>query len=183
MNLSDWISIISILIAILAFVYSIFSNTKKYELTYQYYNDILFWHNQVVEVLISLRLNVFNEENKNLYMTKLSTYIEQGRFYFPNVNKNDGYGNSKLFAYQGYRNVILDFLVYSYQLYSKKDYKKYGEHAEHLQRLFTSYVFQYLEPRKRRKQVNKITFIKEVKEFTLDDFLLQSPDAIYKFYQ
>ena len=34
MDLSDWISIISIIVAIGALVYSILSNTKKYELTY-----------------------------------------------------------------------------------------------------------------------------------------------------
>ena len=33
MDLSDWISIISIIVAIGALVYSILSNTKKYELT------------------------------------------------------------------------------------------------------------------------------------------------------
>mgnify|MGYP000819219196 CR=1 FL=1 len=41
MDLSDWISIISIIVAIGALVYSILSNTKKYELTYppKYYKD------------------------------------------------------------------------------------------------------------------------------------------------
>lgn len=57
MNISDWVAIISLLISIAALIYSFVSNTKKYELTYQYYNDILIWHNQVIEVLTSLRLN------------------------------------------------------------------------------------------------------------------------------
>lgn len=182
MDLSDWISIISIIVAIGALVYSILSNTKKYELTYQYYNDILQWHNEAVEVLIYLRLSGPDGESRTTNLTKLSKLIEQGRFYFPNVNKGDCFGNKKPFAYQGYRNVILDFLVYSYQLFIRSNYMNYVKHAEQMQRLFTSYVFQYLEPQKRRKQINSKTSIKKYKEFTIDDFLRASPDYIYDLY-
>lgn len=182
MNLSDWISIFSILVAIGALIYSILSNTKKYELTYQYYNDILQWHNQVIEVLIYLKLSNNDCETRILNLTKLSTLIEQGRFYFPNLNKGDHFGNNKPFAYQGYRNVILDFLVFSYQIFIRSDYNLYIKHAEQLQRLFTSYVFQHLEPNKRRKQISSKTFIKKDKEFTIDDFLRKSPEYIYKLY-
>lgn len=182
MDLSDWISIISIIVAIGALVYSILSNTKKYELTYQYYNDILQWHNEAVEVLIYLRLSEPDSDNRTTNLTKLSTLIEQGRFYFPNVNKGDCFGKNKPFAYQGYRNVILDFLVYSYQLFIRSDYMRYVKHAEQLQRLFTSYAFQYLEPQKRRKQISSKTSIKKDKEFTIDDFLRESPDYIYDLY-
>lgn len=82
-------------------------------------------------------------------LAKLSSLIESGRFYFPNIDRKDGFGKQKPIAYQGYRNVILDFLVYEYQLFEKDDYVQYLKHAESLQRLFTSYVFQYLEPSKK----------------------------------
>lgn len=180
MKFSDWISIISICVALGTFIYSILSNTKKYELTYQYYSDILQWHNKTVEILICLRLSKMNDESKKNALSKLSTFIEQGRFYFPNVNKKDGFGDQKPFAYQGYRNIVLDFLVYSYQLFLRSDYMKYAKHAEQLQRLFTSYVFQYLEPHKRRKQIISKTFIKTDKEFTIDDFLRESPDYMFE---
>lgn len=182
MELSDWISIISIIIALGALAYSIFSNTKKYELTYQYYNDILKWHNEVVEVLIFLRLSTFTDEQKLNYLSKLSALIENGRFYFPNVDKGDDFGKTKPTAYQGYRNVILDFLVYEYQLFERNDYKRYIKHAENLQRLFTSYVFQYLEPKRQRKLVGRNTAINESKDFTIEEFLKQSPEFIYSFY-
>lgn len=182
MVLSDWIAIISITIAFVALIYSIFTNTKKYELTYQYYNDILQWHNDVVETLIFLRTSSFNDTNRKNSLSKLSMLIEQGRFYFPNVNKKDGFGKNKPQAYQGYRNVILDFLIYSYKLFLRNDYEKYSEHAIELQRLFTSYVFQYLNPKHRRKQVKGKTYIKNDDELTIDDFLKKSPKYIYKLY-
>lgn len=65
MNISDWIAVISLSISVIALIYSFISNTKKYELTYQYYNDILIWHNQVIEVLTSLKLNDTNDELKS----------------------------------------------------------------------------------------------------------------------
>lgn len=182
MNISDWVAVISLIISILALVYSFISNTKKYELTYQYYNDVLTWHNQVVEILARLRLNKINDELKRQMLSNLSSLIECGRFYFPNIDKKDGFGNEKPIAYQGYRNVILDFLVYEYQLFEKEDYEKYFKHAENLQRLFTSYVFQYLEPNKQKKKIHKNTNIKVHRELTIDEFLTKSPDSIYSLY-
>lgn len=182
MNLSDYISIISILIAACALAYSVFSNTKKYELTYQYYNDILQWHNNAVEILIYLQLNKVTNDNKLEKLSKLSALIEHGRFYFPNIDRGDSFGKEKPSAYQGYRNIILDTLVYLYQIFLKEDYMKYDNHIIRLQRLFTSLVFDYLEPSKQRKQVNKKTLIKRCKEITIDDLLKREPDYIYDLY-
>lgn len=182
MNISDWIAVISLSISVIALIYSFISNTKKYELTYQYYNDILIWHNQVIEVLISLKLNDTNDELKKQMLVKLSSLIESGRFYFPNIDRKDGFEKQKPIAYQGYRNVILDFLVYEYQLFEKDDYKQYLKHAEILQRFFTSYVFQYLEPSKQKKKIHKNTNIKVHTEFTINEFLSKSPESIFSLY-
>lgn len=182
MNISDWVAVISLPISVIALIYSFISNTKKYELTYQYYNDVLIWHNQVVEVLTSLRLNGTDNELKKQMLSKLSYLIESGRFYFPNIDRKDGFGKQKPIAYQGYRNVILDFLVYEYQLFEKDDYAKYLKHAESLQQLFTSYVFQYLEPSKQKKKIHKNTNIKVHTEFTINEFLSKSPESIYSLY-
>lgn len=172
----------SIVVALCALMYSIFSNTKKYELTYQYYNDILQWHNKVVEILILLRLSSYSKEQKLNYLSKLSALIEYGRFYFPNIDKQDNFGKTKPTAYQGYRNVILDFLVYEYQLFENDDYKSYLKHAENLQRLYTSYVFQYLEPKKQKKQIGRNTSIPKSKDFTINEFLNKSPEYIFTFF-
>lgn len=182
MSLTDWISIISIVIAVVALVYSVLSNTKKYELTYQYYNDILSWHNRVVEVLTNLRLNMSNSELKANQLSRLSSLIENGRFYFPNIDRKDGFGKDKPMAYQGYRNVILDFLVYEYQILEKSDCEKYLKHTDALQRLFTSYVFQYLEPKKHYKKIKRNTDISQKTQFTINEFLQKCPNSIFDLY-
>lgn len=183
MSVSDLIAIISILISVIALGYSFASNTKKYELTYQYYNDVLTWHNQVIETLTSLRLNASDERLKKQLLSKISSLIESGRFYFPNIDKKDGFGKQKPIAYQGYRNTILDFLVYEYQLFERDDYMEYFEHAEALQRLFTSCVFEYLEPQKQKKKIYKNTNINPHREFTISEFLSKSPESIYSIFK
>ena len=182
MGVTEWVSIISLIVAVIALIYSFASNTKKYELTYQYYNDVLSWHNQVVKVISDLRINSKDELSKKSNLSKLSALIETGRFYFPNVDNNDGFGIEKPIAYQGYRNVVLDFLVFEYQILQKEDSYKYDKHTENLQRLFTSHVFQYLDPKKHNKKIKRNTDITMKRQITINDFLSESPDMIYNFY-
>lgn len=181
MTPSDWIAGISLVVAIAALIYTIISNTKKYELTYQYYQDVVAWHSNVIKVITQLKAtNVENE--KNTYLAELSALIETGRFYFPNIDLHDGFGANKPLAYRGYRNVVLDFLVYEYQLFEREDSNKYVEHAESLQRLFTSYVFQYLNPKKLQKKIKHNTSIQMKDTITINEFLKQSPESIYTLY-
>lgn len=141
------VSGISLFVAFAALLYTVISNTKKYELTYQYYQDVVAWHSDVIEVITQLKA-ANGENEKKTYLAELSALIETGRFYFPNIDEHDDFGINKPMAYRGYRNMVLDFLVYEYQLFDCEDSNKYVEHAESLQRLFTSYVFQYLAPKK-----------------------------------
>lgn len=178
MTISDWIAGISLVIAFAALIYTIISNTKKYELTYQYYQDVVAWHSDVIKVITQLKAT--NEaDSKRAYLAELSALIETGRFYFPNINQHDDFGANKPMAYRGYRNVVLDFLVYEYQLFDREDSNKYIKHAESLQRLFTSYVFQHLDPKKLQKKVKHNTSIQMKNEITINDFLKQSPESIY----
>lgn len=181
MTFAEWISVISLVVAFAALLYSIISNTKKYELTYQYYQDVVTWHSDVIKVITQLKAT--NEENsKKVYLAELSALIETGRFYFPNIDQHDNFGANKPLAYRGYRNVVLDFLVYEYQLFAREDSNKYVEHAESLQRLFTSYVFQHLDPKKLQKKVKHNTSIHMKNEITINEFLKQSPESIYALY-
>ena len=181
MTPSDWIAGISLVVAVAALLYTVISNTKKYELTYQYYQDVVAWHSDVIKVITQLK--VTNEENsKKVYLAELSALIETGRFYFPNIDQHDNFGADKPLAYRGYRNVVLDFLVYEYQLFDRKNSNKYAEHAESLQRLFTSYVFQHLDPKKLQKKVKHNTSIQMKNETTINDFLKQSPESINALY-
>lgn len=181
MTTSDWIAGISLVVAVAALLYTVISNTKKYELTYQYYQDVVAWHSDVIKVITQLKAT--NEENsKKVYLAELSALIETGRFYFPNIDQHDNFGADKPMAYRGYRNVVLDFLVYEYQLFDRKDSNKYIKHAESLQRLFTSYVFQHLDPKKLQKKVKHNTSIQMKNETTINEFLKQSPESIYALY-
>ena len=181
MTPSDWIAGISLVVAFAALIYTIISNTKKYELTYQYYQDVVAWHSDVIKVITQLKAT--SEENsKKAYLAELSALIETGRFYFPNIDQHDNFGVNKPLAYRGYRNVVLDFLVYEYQLFEREDSQKYVDHAESLQRLFTSYVFQHLEPKKLQRKIKHNTSIQMKNTITINEFLEQSPESIYTLY-
>jgi len=185
MTTSDYIAIGSLVIAIGVFIYSFITNTKKYELTSQYRSEILIWYSTTIELLIRLRLeaedNFVNSELKRDLLSKLSAQIEIGRFYFPNLNKGDSFGANKPPAYKGYRNLLLDFLVYSYRIYENKETKNYLKHAEFLQRHFTSHLFETLDPN---------TFLNETKRHTnktfsntliYEDFIKKDPDTLSFF--
>lgn len=145
----------------------------KYAIESEYSNQLLSWHASVVEILISLcsaSKHGDNERKRDLLLM-LSSLIEQGRFYFPNINPEE-YGAEKPPAYRGYRNVALDFLVASYNLH----HKPYSEHAEvqsnHLQRLFTSVVFEVVRPADRLATIRRLTdryFVKELSVENLED--------------
>ena len=181
MTTSDWIAGISLVVAFAALLYTVISNTKKYELTYQYYQDVVAWHSDVIKVIAQLKATN-EEDSKRVYLAELSALIETGRFYFPNIDQHDNFGVDKPMAYRGYRNVVLDFLVYEYQLFDREDSNKYVKHAESLQRLFTSYVFQHLDPKKLQKEVKHNTSIQMKNEITINEFLKQSPESIYALY-
>lgn len=181
MTPSDWISVISLVVAFAALIYTIVSNTKKYELTYQHYQDVVAWHSDVVKVITLLKATYIENEKKT-HLAELSALIETGRFYFPNIDQHDNFGATKPLAYRGYRNVVLDFLVYEYQLFDREDSNKYIEHAESLQRLFTSFVFQYLDPKKLQKKIKHNTSIQMKNTITINEFLEQSPESIYTLY-
>ena len=126
MSMSDCIALGSLIISVTAFIISILYSTKKYELSSAHRKELLDWFNKTVEVLIVLRLNTEcnNDYDKINDMAKLSSLIECGRFYFPNVDKGDGFGREKPSAYAGYREIALELLVYSYNIFQKDVAKK-----------------------------------------------------------
>lgn len=185
MTTSDFIATGSLIIAISAFIYSYLTNTKKYELTSQYRLEILNWYSATIELLIKLRHeaeeNFGDKELKRELLSCLSAQIEIGRFYFPNIDKGDDFGSDKPFAYKGYRNLLLDFLVYSYRLYDNTDSKLYLKHADFLQRHFTSHLFETIDPRDFLKKTKKHTRKTFAKELIYDDFIRTDPEKL-NFY-
>lgn len=185
MTTSDYIAIGSLIIAISAFIYSYLTNTKKYELTSQYRFEILNWYSTTIALLIRLKheaeANFENSELKRDLLARLSAQIEIGRFYFPNINKGDNYGTHKPLAYKGYRNLALDFLVYSYRLFENKDTINYIKHVDFLQRHFTSHLFETIDPANFLKETKKHTNKTFSKELIYEDFIKIDPEKL-SFY-
>lgn len=154
----------------------------KFALETEYVKSLLTWHEQVVVILIRTRhlgRNRQSEEHKD-DLACLSALIEQGRFFFPNIEKLDGFGAEKPPAYRGYRNLALDFLVASYNLLQEKPSKKSNEQLELLQRHFTSVVFELVRPTNRLHTIRALTDCYFVKEQSFEDFLEHRDGSIIK---
>ncbi|MGJ7913797.1 hypothetical protein [Neobacillus sp. LXY-1] len=184
MKLTDFTAIFSVIISLLAFFYTFKSNTKKYELSSSFRKELVDWFTQTIRILIELKLLAKANERKSKYtelLAKLSAQIEIGRLYFPNINKSDKFGEDKPIAYQGYRNVVLEFLVLSYRIFDKEDANKYVKHAEYLQREFTSQLFEVINPTRVLNDVKKLTSRTFTTEYSFEDFLSQNPDSYKNF--
>jgi hypothetical protein len=185
MEITDFISFGALILSIIAFLYTYFTNTKRYELHFQYRAEILSWYKETNQILIHLRVEAEKNSNngvlKRELLSRLSSNIELGRFYFPNIIDGINYGKNKPIAYQGFRNLTLDFLVFSYRLFDKNDANQYLDHAEALQRYFTSSVFEIVEPRNFLKQTEKHTSKAFNKELSFEDFIDQDPKLLEKY--
>lgn len=108
-------------------------------------------------------------------MATLSALIELGRFYFPNIDKHDCFGNEKPCAYRGYRNIVLEFLVYYFEICQMSSRRQYLGHLEKLRRLFTDKVFEALQPAKYGRFVKKYTGMAMNPNMSLQEFLESAP--------
>lgn len=148
------ISIVSICISFTLLIYTIISNKERYKLAKDLYDKIICWHSKVVEIIIYLRLNPNCQEKKE-YLAKLSMLIEEGRFYYPNIDKKDGHGKNKLCANQGHRHVVLDILVLLYNRFQNDKYNE--EEIKNLQKQFTSFVITSVDVGSFKKRITKNT--------------------------
>jgi hypothetical protein len=164
------IAYVSLIVSsLLAVFYIRDRRNARYAIETDYCNQLLAWHALVVEVLIELCGRVESEnETKHSLLLRLSSLIEQGRFYFPNISP-EKFGLEKPPAYRGYRNVALDFLVASYNLHKKPSTNKTETQALDLQRLFTSVVFEIIRPSERLITIRKLTDRYFVKDLSMED--------------
>jgi len=172
---------ISLFVSVLTFFFYFKDRRReKFQLGHDYVKQLIEWHGETVEVLINLRgaVSKSNDGEKSPLLCKLSSQIEKGRFFFPNIDKMDDFGKEKPLAYQGYRNLTLDFLVYSYNLFSRKDASKYLKHAEVLQREFTSIVFQIVRPREHLEEIKQLTDKFYASDSIFEDYLDKDPTSI-----
>lgn len=191
MTSADYISILSIIvtavIAIIGGIYAVITNSKKYELAEQYKAELLVWYEKVVTIIMRL-ISICKEgksesNNKKRFelLSEFSALIEVGRFYFPNIDKNDRFGSEKPYAYRGYRHIALEFLVYIYQIGMRRDFYNHESAIYSLERQFTSIVYEFIKPNIRHKKLKKYTDIVMPEDMALEDFLEKSPQEIDSF--
>ncbi len=165
------VSILALAIsAVLAVLYVRDRRHAKYAIENEYARQLLCWHAAVVDVLIELGTlsDDGKEGRKKELLVRLSSLIEQGRFYFPNIKQQE-YGLEKPPAYRGYRNIALDFLVASYNLHHKPQTANLAKQAKHLQQLFTSVIYEIIRPMDRLNMIRELTDRYFVKDLSVED--------------
>lgn len=155
----------------------------RFQVENEYTNDLLMWHGEVVRVLV--RLRILNNGKKASQIREdlalLSALIEQGRFFFPNIDRSDNFGKEKPPAYRGYRNLALDFLVASFNLFNGPISKDALKQAEILQRHFTSIVFEIVRPKNRLETIRLLTDRYFVQDKSFEDFLEHHDGSVIEY--
>lgn len=171
--------IATILIAAIGGIYAIITNTKKYELTENYRKELLQWYSTVVELMIKIihyaECGKFSSPEFSAQRTdmlaQLSALTEVGRFYFPNVRKGNSHGSQKPSAYQGFRHINLDYMLYFYRVASEEGAGGNIPLLWKLDRMFTSVIFDMIEPRKRNRQYAKYLEITIPDDKKIEDYI------------
>ena len=187
-TLETIINAVSIILSVFGGVWAAVTSTKKYELTENLRQEIMGWYSSTVSIMIELIHLIQNEPDDEEFdqrryhlLSRLSTQIEIGRFYFPNLDKKSGYGSYKAAAYKGFRNVILDFPVQLYRYVEAADCREHVEDLWEIERDFTSSIFELLNTVKRNKLYSRQTNIRMCKGETRNDFLDKKPEKIHIF--
>jgi hypothetical protein len=183
-EMSDDLSILDITISLFSIFFS--KKSKRCELDSMYRKEMVSWYSNVTELLNTLRDNIGHDDTRELNekLARLSAFIDQGRFYFPNIIKDESYGKEKPTAFQGHRDLTLDFLVAYYYIARRKDANIHKNDLIDLQRFFTSRVFDCLQPRDFIKRAGKFTSIKADEEYSLEKFLISnSKEELLELYK
>ena len=152
--------VVTVLIPVIGGIYKIVTSTKKYELTENY--------------------DEFQPQKMEM-LSRLSALTEIGRFYFPNVIKGDYFGHDKPSAYQGYRDICLEFLVYFYNTALKSVDDSNVSVLWKQERNFTALMFDVIEPRKRNRDYSKHLGLTIPKGQAIEDFIYENPKNINVF--
>lgn len=140
----------------------------------QYYSELQRWADQVVDVLTAaIFLCKLQDSNKThdgdvdvfykwfSIREKLSSLIDQGRFFIPNEEINI-HGQSKPLAYRGFRPRHRNLLVESYDTLGKFDKESLNRNGDLHNQLwekrkdFVSELQKILDPYGREKEMNEL---------------------------
>lgn len=168
-----------VIVASLALVLSIFvaatqfrdRRQAKFNIERAHLDCLLGWHKDVVATLCDLRDESISSESRGEKRRLLSALIEQGRFFFPNIDRGDGYGSKKPVAYRGYRHLSLDFLVAAFNLSENPESPGFAKSMEALQRHFTSMVYSVVQPSERLERLRQMTDRLSVSKESYEQFL------------
>lgn len=174
--------IVPVVVSSIAAVYTLVTSTRKYELTQNYRIEIMDWYRTSVKILTDIihycQVGIFDSPNfiekKTELLSQLSSAIEVGKFYFPNVIKGDSYGQEKMEAYQGYRHICLEFLYYFYVSASNEITAESIDKMWKLEKGFTSFLFKMIDPRVRNNEYAKFLTITLDKK-NIMDYLAEYP--------
>lgn len=168
----NYMSFIGFITGLIAFIYTYKdrerNKVRAFTQIYESYKD---WHFKCIQIMSKL---IYLVENKNKYdseLMELSNLIEQGRFFLPNIIE-DNFGKEKMKAYQGYRNLGIDYLVFFYDHVKSKKNEMYIDTLHSLKREFTSHIYSVLNPPsiiRKVKLVNKEFMKKKLKMEDLKD--------------
>jgi hypothetical protein len=170
-------SAISTLALILSIVLAISQfrarSESKYNIYAEYMNGLMRWFEDVTKIQMSIINNV-EEKSKQQYLADLSALIEIGRFYFPNIDKEDALGDFNPTAYQGYRNLVLDYLVWFFDAAkTKDDINRMHTRLVALQREFTSAVYEVVQPQQRLDDIKGMTGRYLNQDLTMEDYFVE----------
>jgi len=183
---SSIVSVIALAVSAYSVFYTVRSNTKHFEFSETYFKDIVTWHSDVIGAMVYMRHILYDNETfkkeKISVLAKISSLIETGRFYFPNIDLGDGYGKEKPIAYQGYRNLVLDFVVFFYDVSKNENALEYIDHLKWLERNFTSYVFEFIDPKKQGDARREMMRLYASEEMRFEDFIRKDTSALDRFY-
>ena len=154
-----------VIVASLALILSVFvaitqfrdRRQAKFNIERAHLDGLLTWHKDVVAALCDLRDESIDLELRREKRRSLSALIEQGRFFFPNIDRGDAYGSKKPLAYRGYRHLSLDFLVAAFHLSEHPTNPAFAKSMEALQRHFTSMVYAAVRPSERLERLRQMT--------------------------
>ncbi len=154
--------VVATLLSVAGGVYTIVSNTKRFEIRENYYCELLSWYSRtnliIKQIILGIENKCFygdeNREKRVRLLSELSSEIDYGRFYFPN-ELIGCYGNEKPSAYRGVKVEMLQILVDIYDYSKDSQGKEATEDLVELQRQYTSNLFNIINPRIRNKDLKR----------------------------
>lgn len=165
---------VSIVVAVASLVFNVMllhrQNRMQLEsLRLQADSDVIGWGRQAIDALADAQRLIYAkphitdtafEQDRISAMQRLSSLADQGRLFFPNVVRDD-HGKHNEAAYQGYRQPVLDALIFAYAvLQNWRDAgKRPNEAIDFLwqcRRLVISQIQNSVDPRRRERTIARL---------------------------